>query len=125
MAMTRALGAIALTAGLLGGCAGGPEPSGEVSMGAAQAGDAVKLDAGDNVFSPGKLTLASGEKVTVEVTNKGRMPHDFAIKELGLNTGVLQPGQIATATFTVPNDDVDYVCTLHRGMDGKVEVARQ
>ncbi|MEX2552067.1 MAG: cupredoxin domain-containing protein [Actinomycetota bacterium] len=125
MAMKRALTVIALTAGLLSGCSGGREPSGNASMRPAQTSDAVKLEAGDNVFAPGKLTVASGEELTVEVTNKGRIPHDFTIEELALSTGVLQPGEIATATFTAPDDDVDFVCTLHRGMEGKLEVATQ
>jgi plastocyanin len=124
MAIQRALGAIALTTGVLSGCAGGSAPSGDVSKGAAPAGGAVKLDDGDNVFSPDSIRLKTGEKITMEVTNKGKRPHDFAIDDLGLNTGVLQPGEIAKATFTVPGSDVTYVCTLHRGMEGKVEVAK-
>lgn len=120
--MKRALAVMALTASLLSGCSGGREPSGNVIKGPARTSDAVKLEAGDNVFAPAKL-VTSGEEITVEVSNKGRIPHDFTIEELALSTGVLQPGEIATATFTAPDDDVDFVCTLHRGMDGKLEVA--
>jgi len=125
MPMKRALAVMALTVSLLGGCSGGREPSGNVSKGPSQTSDAVKLEAGDNVFAPRKLIVASGEEVTVEVTNQGRIPHDFTIEELALSTGVLQPGEIATASFAAPEDDVDFVCTLHRGMDGKLEVATQ
>ena len=125
MPMKRSLAVMVLTVSLLSGCSGGREPSGNVSKGPAQTSDAVKVEAGDNVFAPRKLTVVSGEVITVEVTNKGRILHDFTIEELALSTGVLQPGEIATATFAAPDDDVDFVCTLHRGMDGKLEVATQ
>jgi hypothetical protein len=39
--------------------------------------------------------------------NKGQRPHDFAIDGLGLNTGVLQPGEIVSARLTAPGSDVE------------------
>jgi plastocyanin len=87
------------------------------------AGAALEVEAGDNVFSPKRLEVEPGKLTTVEIMNKGRIPHDFTIEELSLTTGVLQPGDVATATFEAPATDLEYVCTLHRGMEGKLEVS--
>ncbi len=121
MSISRAPVAIVLAA-LLAGCAGSPQPSAGVTMGPA-AGPALEVEAGDNVFSPQTLVVEAGQTTTVEITNTGRVPHDFTIAELSLTTGVLQPGDVATATFEAPAGDVEYVCTLHRGMEGKLEVS--
>jgi plastocyanin len=86
-------------------------------------GPALEVEAGDNVFSPKTLEVEAGQTTTVEITNTGRIPHDFTIAELGLTTGVLQPGDVATATFAPPAGDVEYTCTLHRGMEGTLEVS--
>jgi plastocyanin len=117
MSMKRALGAMTLAVAILPACAEGPARTAGVTMGPAP-GPAVEVEAGDNVFSPKELEVEEGQTISVEVTNKGRIPHDFAIDELNLSTGVLQPGDVATATFQVPNGDVVFVCTLHRGMEG-------
>ena len=120
MPSKRALAILALSAVMLAACAGAPERSAEVTLGSA-GGPASKLQAGDNVFSPEELEVGEGETVSVEVTNKGRIPHDFTIQELDLSTGVLQPGDVATATFTVPSGgDIRFECTLHRGMEGEL-----
>jgi plastocyanin len=119
MRSRRALACLALL--FLSACGGGIERSENVAPGPATA-DAVRIEAGDNVFDPETIEANAGETISIEVTNKGRRPHDFTIKELGLSTGVLQPGEIATATFAVPDEGVDYVCTLHRGMEGTIPV---
>lgn len=95
---------------------------GNVTSGPGAAG-AIKMEAADNIFEPKILTLTPGETVTVEVTNTGRRPHDWTVDGLTLSTGVMAPGAISHATFTVPDQGVEFVCTLHRGMDGKIEVS--
>lgn len=47
----------------------------------------------------------------------------FTVEALKLSTGVIEPGKVATATFTVPDGQVKFVCTLHRGMNGTIKVA--
>ena len=119
--MSRLLAAVLLAAALLAGCTGRVEKTGNVQSGKA-AGDAVKIEAGDNFFTPENVSLDAGEEVTVEITNAGRIPHDWTIDEPSVSTGVMQAGEVANATFTVPDDDVKFVCTLHRGMEGTIRV---
>jgi len=98
------------------------EPTGNVAPGAAAAADSVKVVAMDQSFDPGTLNLEAGEEVTVEVTNDDDMAHDFAIESLGLNTGTIEAGEVANATFAVPDEGVEYVCTFHPDMTGRIEV---
>lgn len=116
----RTLCAIAL-AGLLAACAGSPEPSGNVTNGPASA-DAIKIEAGDNVFEPATLKAKSGDELVLEITNKGERAHDFVIESPKVSTGILAPGAVSTATFTISKGPIEYVCTLHRGMEGTIEV---
>jgi plastocyanin len=97
------------------------EPSGEVARGAAPT-DSIKIVAVDQAFDPGTLDLKAGEEVTVEVTNDDDMAHDFAIDSLELNTGTIEAGEVANATFTVPDGGVEYVCTFHPDMTGRIKV---
>ncbi|CAN5893222.1 hypothetical protein BH23ACT12_BH23ACT12_10790 [soil metagenome] len=117
----KLLTAAALAVALMAGCAGGVEKAGNIKAGPA-AGDAVKIEAGDNFFKPEALTLEAGEQVTVEINNSGNRPHDWTIDELTVSTGVMSAGEVANATFTVPGEDVKFVCTLHRGMEGTFRV---
>lgn len=118
--LLKMLTAAALAAGLLAGCVGGVQKTANVSAGPA-AGEAVEIEAGDNFFEPKAVTLEPGEEVTVEITNTGRIPHDWIIEDL-VSTGLMQAGEVAHATFTVPDEDVKFVCTLHRGMEGTLRV---
>jgi plastocyanin len=72
-------------------------------------------------FTPATLELSAGEKVTIEITNTDDRAHDFAIEAANLNTGTIQPGAVATATFTVPEGTTEFVCTFHRGMTGTIQ----
>lgn len=119
---TKLLAAGLLAAGLLAGCAGSPEKTGNVQNGEAP-GEAVKIEAGDNFFKPENVTLNAGQEVTLEIHNAGNTPHDFTIDEPLVSTGVMSSGEVVNATFTVPDDDVKFVCTLHRGMEGTIKVA--
>lgn len=109
-------GAVAL---LLTACGGEVAASGDVHMGEAE-GDAIEIAAVDNAFEPSSLDLEPGEEVSVEITNNGKAPHNFVIEELDLSTGTIQPGEAATATFTVPEGSVEYRCTLHPSMRGEL-----
>ena len=98
------------------------EPTGDVASGAAADADSIKVVATDESFDPGTLNLETGEEVTVEVTNDDDMAHDFAIESLELNTGTIEGGEVANATFTVPDEGVEFVCTFHPDMTGRIEV---
>lgn len=109
-------------AALLAGCGGGIQPAGNVVAGSAPA-EAAMIEAGDNFFRPDQLTLDAGDEVTVEIENTGTRPHDWTVDELTLSTGIIAPGEVFHATFTVPDTDVEFVCTLHGGMDGTIRVS--
>jgi plastocyanin len=93
--------------------------SGTASKGSAGPG-AVEIVTEARAFAPATLSLSAGEQVTVEVTNEDSEPHDFAIESLRLNTGVIAPGEVATATFTLHVGDTPFVCTLHPDMTGTI-----
>ena len=85
-------------------------------------GDAAKIQAvGGDRFTPKTLELPAGEAVTIEITNADGRAHDFAIEAADLNTGTIQAGAVATATFTVPEGTTEFVCTFHRGMTGTIQ----
>jgi nitrite reductase (NO-forming) len=102
-------------------CSNSSDPLGSVASGPAT-GDAAKIEAADgNRFTPETLELPAGEEVTIEITNTDDAAHDFAIDAANLNTGTIQTGAVATATFTVPEGTTQFVCTFHRGMTGTIE----
>ena len=100
-------------------CGGGSDPSGDVSSASAE-GDAIVVVTDDNKFEPDTLDAPPGEEVTVEVRNEDDTAHDFAIEEFDLNTGTIEPGSVATATFEVPEEETEFVCTIHPGMKGTI-----
>ena len=110
----------ALSAVLLAACASNSEPSGQVAQ-RLGGPDAVEVVAENSAFTPKRLELKAGQQVTVEVINNDDIAHDFAIEELDLNTGTIEPGDVASATFTVPEQAIQYACTFHSEMTGRIE----
>lgn len=95
------------------------ERSGDVRDGEAGEG-AVEIALQDDEFAPDVLELEAGTDVTVEVRNDGSYGHNFTIDALDLSTGTVEPGQVVTATFEVPDGTTGYHCTFHPGMDGEI-----
>jgi plastocyanin len=107
--------------GALAACSNSSDPVGKVAAGPAT-GEAAKIQAVDgDRFTPKTLKLPAGTAVTIEITNADGRAHDFAIEAADLNTGTIQAGAIATATFTVPEGTTEFVCTFHGGMTGTIE----
>ena len=105
----------------LAACSNSSDPVGNVASRPAT-GDAVKIQAVDgDRFTPATLELPAGEEVTIGITNADDRAHDFAIEAANLNTGTIEAGAVATATFTVPEGTTEFVCTFHRGMTGTIE----
>ena len=82
--------------------------------------NAVRVVLVDDEFAPDVLRSDEGAKVTVEVRNDGSYGHNFTIESMDLSTGTVEPGQVVTATFVVPNGTTEYRCTFHPGMDGEI-----
>lgn len=96
------------------------EPAGDVAEGPA-GGEATPLTINDNKFEPSTLKVKSGEEIMVEVSNEDDIAHDFAIESLDLNTGTIEAGKVSTATLTVPKGGLEFVCTFHSDMKGRLE----
>ena len=95
------------------------ERSGDVRDGEAGA-HAVGVVVQDDEFGPDVLSLEAGTEVIVEVRNDGSYGHNFTIDELDLSTGTVEPGQVVTASFVVPDGTTGFHCTFHPGMDGEI-----
>jgi plastocyanin len=105
----------------LAACSNSSDPLGNVASGPAR-GDTPKIQAADgNHFTPKTLQLPAGKQVTIQITNTDDRAHDFAIEAANLNTGTIQAGAAATATFTVPKGTTKFKCTFHRGMTGTIQ----
>jgi len=98
------------------------EPAGDVAQGPADGDNVVRIEMTDSKFVPANLELEAGEEVTVEVTNNDSMVHDLAIESLDLNTGPIEEGQVATATFAASESGAEFVCTYYSDMTGRVEI---
>lgn len=100
-----------------GACSSGSEPESDTASGA---GAAASIGAVDNAFEPTELELTSGEEVTVSFTNDGDAPHTFTSEELGFDTGNVEPGETAEVTFTAPEEETTFVCSIHEQSDDMV-----
>ena len=110
---------VSITAALaLGACSMESEPAEDSSPKAATASSSIS--AVDNEFEPTELALTPGEEVTVEFTNDGETAHTFTSEELGFDTGTVEAGDTAEVTFTAPEDETTFVCTIHEGSDDMV-----
>jgi nitrite reductase (NO-forming) len=117
----RAVIAVTALGMALAACSNSSDPVGNVAAGPAT-GDAANIEGVDgDRFTPATLELPAGEQVTIEITNTDDRAHDFAIKAANLNTGTIQAGAVATATFTVPEGTTEFVCTFHGGMTGTIQ----
>ncbi|MGH2679527.1 MAG: cupredoxin domain-containing protein [Actinomycetota bacterium] len=115
----RSIGRVAAIAAVVMLVACGAEASGDVH---AEPGgpDAVHVVARDNVFESARLELPAGGEAEIEVTNEGGTTHDFTVESLELGTGPIEPGEVATATLTVPDGDTPFRCSIHGGMEGVI-----
>lgn len=87
-------------------------------------------DANDNVNNPPTWNVSAGSEVTVNITNNGALEHNFAIIQQGesvpnpfveadsgdiilQDSGLTQPGESATFSFTAPDPgEYQVICTV-------------
>ena len=105
---------------VLGACSGGAEQPTEPSSSSQGGNSSTSLGAVDNAFEPTELELTPGKEVTVEFINDGQTTHTFTSEELGFDTGNVEPGATAEVTFTAPDQETSFVCTIHEGSDDMV-----
>ena len=117
--LTVGLVLLALAAGIAAcGGSGDDAPASSAAQAPKTAGTAVSAQ--DNSFSPGTLKVRVGDVVTF--TNDGAIDHTVtATSGAKFDSGTLEPGK--TFTFTAEKaGSVSYVCTIHPGMQGTLEV---
>jgi plastocyanin len=86
---------------------------------AATGADAVTIK--DFVFGPATLKVSAGDKVTW--TNADDTPHQITVVGgQGQRSDLMLKGQTATLQFDAAGN-IAYVCGLHPGMKGTIEVA--
>ena len=80
---------------------------------------------GELQFDPTTASVNSGAQVTVTFENRDTLPHNLTFGDpINAKTStVVQPGASEDVTFTAPAPgSYPFVCTLHPGMDGTLEV---
>ena len=117
-----ALFAVAALAGA--GCGSDDEETGadspvRTAKPAGASGQQVQMVSG-NEFQPRQVAVAIGETVTW--TNVDSVPHNAVAKEGEGPKSELLPKD-GTYSFTPDSaGEIDYVCTIHPGMEGKISV---
>ena len=115
-----ALAAVLLAALTLVACSPSSDAMGNVSEGKAP-DSTVEIAMEDGSFDPNTIELPAGEEVRIQLTNDDGHAHDFAIEAMDINTGTIESGKSAYATFVMPDEPVEFVCTFHSGMEGRIE----
>jgi len=126
------VGVVLGVAGLVGaGCSSNSESSGGGSASATTAAGAtsaagdneVKLTAENTAWSTTSMQFISGAKVTVEVTNKDGVEHNFTFKEATAAKDI-EGGDDATVSFTAPAaGSYKFFCKYHpSAMTGTVTI---
>jgi len=70
-------------------------------------------------YEPRTLTIDVG--TTVRWANEGALPHTVTATDAAFDSGIMPPGASYERTFNQVGT-FDYLCTLHAGMVGVVEV---
>jgi len=77
-------------------------------------------------FDPKEITIPANTDVTITVTNKGVLQHDFMVDELKLASKLLNSGESDTLSVNAAAGEYEYYCSVpgHReaGMVGKLIV---
>ncbi|MDE3076435.1 MAG: hypothetical protein KGJ86_13520 [Chloroflexota bacterium] len=83
----------------------------------------MRVDAGDNFFSPSDITVKLGMTVTWHNQGEGEVPHDVLAKDGSFQSGSFLHGDAFSYTFT-RTGRYEYVCTYHiqEGMVGVISV---
>jgi plastocyanin len=120
MPLVRTTAAL-LAAVALCGC-GGSEPTVQAR------GQRVEIELDDFLFRPQNVRAGVGE-LTFAVTNRGRLPHNFRLRDEGrevVKIATLLPGVSATASATLKRGSYKMLCTVANheqlGMTGRLVV---
>jgi plastocyanin len=92
---------------------------------ASSSANAIALTLTDNAFSQKTITVAAGSKVTFQLSNQGKVPHNMQIAPpdgnfassnvINSTPELINPGTTATLTWTAPTTPGTYQfrCEVH------------
>ena len=97
--------------------------SGAATGTGASGGIQVALDAQNFQFTPSTVTVKPGDRVTVTVSNKDTIEHNFSITELHVNQDI-SAATSKSVTFTATSSNLQFFCEYHKskGMVGTLDV---
>ena len=119
--MRRTLLPLLASTVLLAACGSDDESGGSQSTPASSGAAPGQVDMVDLKFEPKSISVAVGDTVTW--TNKENVPHNVVNKQDGEQpkSELFNEGGTYSWTPTEPGT-IEYVCTIHPGMEGTVEV---
>ena len=85
---------------------------------------ATEVELDDYYFEPTVIQGKAGQKVTLELKNKGKIEHSFTLDAQNIDK-TLSPGEEAKVTVTIPaSGSVSFYCKFHKssGMAGALAV---
>lgn len=87
----------------------------------------ITVSAREYSFNPPNIILSAGERVKLTFKNEGITVHNFVVKDLGVSTRTIGPGQTDTIEFTAPaSGKYTFICSIPghaaAGMIGDLEV---
>jgi plastocyanin len=89
------------------------------ASGKAHAASSATVTMGDFFFSPGTVTIDTGDTVTWK--NTGQAPHNATGNGGSFSTSTINGGQSTSHTFSSAGT-FNYICTIHPNMRGTVRV---
>jgi plastocyanin len=101
------------------------EESGQGGNAAAPSGEAPraeKVEIADFAYNPDPVTIQVGGKVTW--LNQDSAPHTATAEDGSFDTGTLEEGKLKSETFKQAGT-YEYICQIHPGMHGTVEVVEK
>jgi hypothetical protein len=63
---------------------------------------ASEISVDEGGFSSQEINLSNSSSRTLKIVNNGVRPHSFAITEIGLNSGIIEPGRFVTVALDGP-----------------------
>lgn len=98
------------------------EPSGNAPAPSGEAVRAAKVMIADFAYEPDPVTVQVGGKVIWQ--NEDSAPHTATAEDGSFDTGTLDEGKLKSETFKEAGTFA-YICTIHPGMTGTVEVVEK
>ena len=113
---------------VLGACGGDDDGGGDSGGGDTAAsgecggsgGTGLDISAENSQFSTDELAAPAGEQVTVTFTNDDSFAHTFTVSDLDCDTGDVDGGSSAELSFTMPDAETEFACTIHPSMTGNL-----